>query len=72
MPAPTFTQENSEMPNYTAPLDDFRFSLDLAGLQEVASWPGFEVGSDDLTHAVLEEAGTVVFEVNSPIFHAGG
>ena len=69
--APTFTQENSEMPNYTAPLNDLRFALDLAGLQEVASWPGFEDASEDLTHAVLEEAGKFASEVLAPINRSG-
>ena len=69
--SPTFTQENSEMPNYTAPLNDLRFALDLAGLQEVASWPGFEDASEDLTHAVLEEAGKFASEVLAPINRSG-
>ena len=59
------------MPNYTAPLDDLRFALDLAGLQEVASWPGFEDASEDLTHAVLEEAGKFASEVLAPINRSG-
>ena len=67
----TFTQENSEMPNYNAPLTDLRFALNLAGLQEVASWPGFEDASEDLTHAVLEEAGKFASEVLAPINRSG-
>ena len=43
------------MPNYTAPLTDLRFALDLAGFKEVASWPGFEDASEDLTDAVLDD-----------------
>ncbi|HCX87525.1 MAG TPA: acyl-CoA dehydrogenase [Gammaproteobacteria bacterium] len=59
------------MPNYTAPLKDLRFALDLAGLQEVASWPGFEDASEDLTDAVLEEAAKFAANVLAPINRAG-
>ena len=59
------------MPNYTAPLKDLRFALDLAGLQEVTSWPGFEDASEDLTHAVLQEAGKFASEVLAPINRSG-
>jgi len=59
------------MPNYTAPLSDLRFALDLAGLKEVASWPGFEDASEDVTDAVLEEAAKFAANVLAPINQAG-
>ena len=59
------------MPNYTAPLSDLRFALDLAGLQDVASWPGFEDASEDVTDAVLEEAAKFATNVLAPINRAG-
>ena len=59
------------MPNYTAPLNDLRFALDLADLREVASWPGFEDASEDLTDAVLDEAAKFASNVLAPINQAG-
>ena len=65
------TQETNEMPNYAAPLKDLKFALDLAGLHDVASWPGFEDASEDLTDAVLDEAGKFASNVLAPINRAG-
>ena len=59
------------MPTYTAPLNDLRFALDLAGFKEVASWPGFEDASEDVTDAVLEEAAKFAANVLAPINRAG-
>ena len=59
------------MPNYTAPLNDLRFALDLADFKEVASWPGFEDASEDLTDAVLDEAAKFASNVLAPINQAG-
>jgi alkylation response protein AidB-like acyl-CoA dehydrogenase len=57
---------------YHPPLQDIEFVLrDLAGLEEIASLPGFEDSSSDLVHSVLEEAGRIASEVLAPINHSG-
>lgn len=55
------------MSDYTAPLKDMSFALKLAGMEEVATLPGYEEASDDLIHAVLEEAGKFAAGVLAPI-----
>lgn len=46
------------MSEYIAPLREMRFVLtELAGLDEIASLPGFEDATPDTVEAVLEEAG---------------
>jgi alkylation response protein AidB-like acyl-CoA dehydrogenase len=44
---------------------------ELAGLDEIASFPGFEDCSADLVHSVLEEAGRIASEVLAPINQSG-
>jgi len=59
------------MPNYSAPLDDLRFALSLAGISEVISWPGFEDASPDVIDAVLDEAARFSSNVLAPINRIG-
>ncbi|WP_404381761.1 acyl-CoA dehydrogenase [Caenispirillum salinarum] len=55
------------MAEYTAPLKDMSFALKLAGMDDVAALPGYEEASEDLVHAVLEEAGKFAHGVLSPL-----
>jgi alkylation response protein AidB-like acyl-CoA dehydrogenase len=62
--------------SYTAPLADMRFVLEeVAGFEELAQLPGYEVASSDLVEAILGEAGklaeTVVAPLNQPADSAG-
>ena len=60
------------MTPYNAPLADMRFLLqEVAGLPEVASWPGYEEATPDLVDAVLEEAGKLAGEVLAPLNRIG-
>ncbi|MCW9033644.1 MAG: acyl-CoA dehydrogenase [Rhodospirillales bacterium] len=55
------------MTNYTAPIEDMRFTLDeIANLNDVAALPGFEDATPDLVEAILEEAGKFGNEVLAP------
>ncbi len=57
---------------YTAPLDDMRFVLNhLAGLPEIATFPGFEEAEPDLVEAVLVEANRFASEVLAPLNATG-
>ena len=56
------------MTGYTAPLDDIRFALStFAGLDDIATLPGFSQATPDLTAAVLEEAAKLAGEVLAPL-----
>jgi acyl-CoA dehydrogenase len=44
---------------------------EIAGLDEIASLPGFEDATADLVEAVLEQAGVLANEVFSPLNHPG-
>jgi len=44
------------MAEYTAPVQDMRLAMKLAGIEEIAKLPGYEEATDDLVAAVLEEA----------------
>lgn len=60
------------MPDYAAPLREIRFALDfLAGLPQVATLPGFEEATPDLTNNILEEAGKIAANVLGPLNRAG-
>ncbi len=60
------------MTEYYAPLDDIRFVLnEIAGMDEIASLPGYEEASPDLVDAVMEEAGKFCSEVLAPLNHSG-
>jgi alkylation response protein AidB-like acyl-CoA dehydrogenase len=57
---------------YAAPLDDMRFVLEhLAGLPEIAKFPGFEEAQPDLVEAILTEAARFAAEVLAPLNATG-
>ena len=60
------------MSAYRAPLAEIRFVLrELAGLDQVASLPGFEDATPDTVDAILEEAARFATEVLDPLNAAG-
>ena len=60
------------MSDYHAPTRDMQFVInEIAGLDEIASLPGFEDATADLVEAVLEQAGVLANEVFSPLNHPG-
>ena len=60
------------MSNYRAPLAEMHFVLtELAGLDEVASLPGFEEAAPDVVSAILEEAAKFATEVLDPLNSTG-
>ena len=57
---------------YAAPLDDMRFVLNhLAGLREIATFPGFEEADPELVDAILTEAARFAAEVLAPLNATG-
>ena len=57
---------------YAAPLDDMRFALNhLAGLPEIATFPGFEEADPELVDAILTEAARFATEVLAPLNATG-
>ena len=57
---------------YQAPVDDMKFVLrHLVGLDRVAELDGYDMVSEDLVDAVLDEAGKLAGEVIAPLNHAG-
>ena len=57
---------------YAAPLDDMRFVLKhLAGLPEIATFPGFEEAQPELVEAILIEAARFAGEVLAPLNETG-
>lgn len=58
--------------SYTAPLKEMQFVLDeLAGMNEIATLPGFEEATPDMVEAILGEAGKLASEVLAPINQSG-
>ena len=58
--------------SYAAPLADMRFVLDeVAGIDEVASLPGYEAASADLVDAILGEAAKLAEIVLAPLNQPG-
>ncbi len=56
------------MTDYIAPLDDIRFALStFAGLDEIATLPGYGQATADLAEAVLEEAAKLAAGVLAPL-----
>ena len=54
--------------SYAAPLADMRFVLDeVAGIDEVASLPGYEAASADLVAAILGQAAKLAETVLAPL-----
>ena len=57
---------------YRAPLDDYNFLFDhVIGLNQVRETDRFEEATDDLTRAILTEAGKLCEEVMYPVQRAG-
>jgi alkylation response protein AidB-like acyl-CoA dehydrogenase len=57
---------------YVAPLDDMRFVLKhLAGLPQIATFPGFEEAEAELVEAILIEAARFAGEVLAPLNETG-
>ena len=57
---------------YQAPVDDMKFVLrHLVGIDRVADLDGYDMVSEDLVDAVLDEAGKLAGEVIAPLNHAG-
>jgi alkylation response protein AidB-like acyl-CoA dehydrogenase len=57
---------------YAAPLDEMRFVLvHLAGLPEIATFPGFEEAQPDIVEAILTEAARFAAEVLAPLNPTG-
>lgn len=60
------------MTDYDPPLREIRFALNrLAGLPGIATLPGFEEATADLTDSILEEAGRIAAGVLAPLNRAG-
>src|ERR1700731_1132021 len=60
------------MPNYLAPLQDMQFVItELAGLERLAAWPGYEEVTPDLVEAVLEESAKLAGDVLAPLNRRG-
>jgi len=60
------------MPSYRAPLRDMQFVItELAGLERLATLPGYEEATPDLAEAVLEEAAKLASEVLAPLNQPG-
>ncbi len=57
---------------YTPPINDILFVLTrLIGLDKLASLPGYDSVSEDLTRSILEEAGKLAAGTFAPLNHAG-
>jgi alkylation response protein AidB-like acyl-CoA dehydrogenase len=57
---------------YRAPVEDYRFLFDhVVGLDQVRATERFEEASDDLTTAILTEAGKLCEDVMAPLQSAG-
>ncbi len=52
---------------YAAPVRDIRFSLDVAGLDQVLATGAFEDLPDDLLQGILDEAGKLASGVLAPL-----
>ncbi|MCC6941999.1 MAG: acyl-CoA dehydrogenase C-terminal domain-containing protein [Novosphingobium sp.] len=60
------------MPVYTAPTRDTRFVInELLKLESYGNLPGFETATQDVTDAIIEEAGRFVNEVVAPLNLSG-
>jgi alkylation response protein AidB-like acyl-CoA dehydrogenase len=56
---------------YSPPLEEMRFALDLAGLEQVAALPGFGEATPELVTAVLSEAGKLASDILAPLNESG-
>ena len=60
------------MAEYKAPVKDMQFALrQAAGIQQLASIPGFEEASEDMVAAILEEAAKLATDVIAPLNASG-
>jgi len=60
------------MTAYSAPLRDMQFVInELAGLESLATLPGYEEVNSELAGAVLEEAAKIASEVLAPLNKLG-
>jgi 3-(methylthio)propanoyl-CoA dehydrogenase len=60
------------MTTYRAPIRDMKFVIDeLAGLESLATLPGYEEVNSELTGTVLEEAAKIAGEVLAPLNKLG-
>src|SRR5215475_7444574 len=60
------------MTTYRAPISDMKFVIDeLAGLESLATLPGYEEVNSELTGTVLEEAAKIAGEVLAPLNKLG-
>jgi alkylation response protein AidB-like acyl-CoA dehydrogenase len=60
------------MSEYRAPLEDIRFVLEhVAGLSELAEFPGFEHAEPEMVAGLIEEAAKFMSEVMSPLNRVG-
>jgi alkylation response protein AidB-like acyl-CoA dehydrogenase len=60
------------MSEYQAPLRDMNFVInELAELDTLAAFPGYEDATPDMVEAILEQAGVLASEVFSPINYSG-
>jgi alkylation response protein AidB-like acyl-CoA dehydrogenase len=60
------------MSEYQAPLRDMQFAInELAGLDTLTDFPGFEDATPDMVEAILEQAGVLASEVFSPLNYEG-
>ena len=60
------------MSEYQAPLEDMQFVInELAGLDTLAKFPGYEEATPDMLEAILEQAGILASEVFSPLNYPG-
>ena len=58
--------------SYTAPVADMRFVLEeVAQLDQLATLPGYEAASPDLTDAILDEAAKLAGDELAPLNHPG-
>ena len=60
------------MSAYNAPIRDMRFVMtELAGLREIAQWPGCDEVSEELAEAIVEEASKFATNVLAPLNWTG-
>jgi 3-(methylthio)propanoyl-CoA dehydrogenase len=63
--------ETRNMLQYTAPLRDIRFSLDLVGSEELTKLTGFEHADTETVVGLLDEFGRMITDVWSPTNETG-
>ena len=56
---------------YRAPVEDIQFALEVIGVEQLSTLPGYEEASPDLINTIVEEAGKFAEEVLAPLNHIG-